>query len=207
MSPRILLFATMLTASLLGTSCGKDCEPTPEPVAATPIQAATLHVFFEYAGSADGRSVSYLADKPTGQLASDRLTLTLNNMFPAVGPSDKVVFVLAKSQQKPGLVGTYSLASQPDASKGDVQTTFFRYSSIKENTDNYVASNLNQLSGSLVITAYDAARQLISGTYEIKAAGIRDVFTFRPNFDSNPDSRRLGNLRVHGSFQEIPLLP
>lgn len=207
MAPRILLFASMLTASLLGTSCTKECDPIPESVAAAPAQAATLNVNFEYAGSAEERSVSYVADKPGAELLSDRLLLTISSEATTTGPADRITFALAKSRQKAGLVGTYSLASQPDASQGDVQVSFIRFTPSTNTYNNTVSGNQNQLSGSLIVTAYDEARKLISGTYEMKTTGIRDVFAFRNYADVTPDARREGSLRVHGSFTEIRLLP
>ncbi|SDX82295.1 hypothetical protein [Hymenobacter psychrophilus] len=197
----------MLTASLLGTACTKDCDPIPESVATTPAQAATLNVNFAYAGSTEERSVSYVADKPNAELLSDRLLHTISSEATTTGPADRVTFALAKSRQKPELVGTYSLSSQPDASQGDVQVSFIRFTPSTNTSNNTISGNQNQLNGSLIITTYDEARKLISGTYEVKATGIRDVFAFRNYADLNPDAQREGNLRVHGSFTEIRLLP
>lgn len=208
MSSRLILLASMLMASLLGASCRKDCDPTPTPaVVAEPAQAATLNVNFEYAGSPEARSVSYVADKPSAELLPDRLIITISGGGGSSGPADRVGFALARSRQKPGLVGTYTLASQPDASQGDAQVMFIRFTPSTNTANNTVSGNQNQLSGSLTITAYDAARQLVSGTYEVKAAGLRDVFSFRNYADYTPDARREGNLRVHGSFTELRLRP
>ncbi|WP_019946308.1 hypothetical protein [Hymenobacter aerophilus] len=208
MSSRIIFLASLLTASLLGTSCRKDCDPTPTPpVVAEPAQAATLNVNFAYSGSTEARSVSYVADQPSAELLSDRLIITFDGGLGNGGPADRISFALAKSRQKPGLVGTYSLASQPDASQGDAQVMFIRFTPSTNTANNAVSGNQNQLSGSLTITAYDAARQLVSGTYEVKATDLRDVFAFRNYADYTPDARRLGDLRVHGSFTELRLRP
>jgi hypothetical protein len=189
----------VLIAITLGTAaCQKDND-SPQPAAITPAQEAALNMVFRYYSPDESRGINYLADKPAGELLPDRLTVKLTGP----GSTDQIEFVLTRSRQKPGLVGTYTLASQPDPGQGDVQVTYQR-AGATDSRRNGMSSTANRLEGSFTITSYDAGRHLISGSYTCSAPGTKDPFVFLTN-GFTADTRRDGDLRVYGTFTEVPL--
>ena len=200
MLKNLLLALIALTLGI--TACQKD-ETPPQPTAVAPTQEATLNMVFRYYSPDESRGINYLAEKPTGQLLADRLTVQFNNSVSGFTSTDQIEFVLPKSRQKPGLVGTYTLASQPDPGQGDVQVSYQRAGTAISRS-NGVHSNSHRLEGSFTITSYDASRNLISGTYTCTAPSSKDPFTFLPN-GTTADGRRDGDLRVSGRFTEVPL--
>ncbi len=200
------LASTLLLSSLLVTACSKK-DPDPQPTPSTPAQAATVNVAFDnYATAsqpASTESLSLLATKPTYQAFSDRLEVKLEvaNVLGLV--QDRVLLVLPIGRQRNGLVGTYTLASQPDASLGEVLVTYRRPSNSNSAYDNVYGSNTAKLEGSFTITGYDASRRLLSGSYAVKALNVKTPFSFI-GAGSGDDPRRSGDLRLGGTFQELP---
>ncbi len=204
------LASTLLLSSLLFTACSKkdaDPQPTPSAPAPAPAQAATVNVAFDnYATAsqpASTESLSLLATKPTYQAFSDRLEVKLEVADVRGVVQDHVLFVLPISRQKSGLVGTYTLASQPDASLGEVLVTYRRPSNSLSEYSNVYGSNTAKLEGSFTITGYDASRRLLSGSYAVKALNVKGPFSFL-SAGSWGDTRRSGDLRLSGTFQELP---
>lgn len=193
------ILVTLLTSATLFTvACHKDQDDQPQPTAA--VQAATLNMTFHYASPDETRGINHLADKPSGQQLADRLVVTFSNS--QTSPTDQLEFTIAKSRQKSGLAGTYALASQPDPGAGDVQVRYLRHTPSSAAIGNLVTGNTHRLTGSFIISSYDANRQLISGSYIVEAADSKDPFTF---LTTNIDTRRSGELRVYGTFTEVPL--
>lgn len=193
-----ILFAFLTTASLFTIACQKDDSNPPQPAA--PVQEATLNMVFRYYTPDESRGINHLADRPSAQQLSDRLVVKFSNS--QASPTDQLEFTIAKSRQKAGLTGTYTLASQPDPGAGDVQVSYLRPSLNSSAIGNLVTGNSHRLTGSVVISSYDAARNLISGSYSVEAAGSKDPFVF---LATGSDTRRTGDLRVYGTFTEVPL--
>lgn len=202
--------ASFLLAATLLTACSKketDPQPTPPPPA--PAQAATINMAFDFyptpSSPARTQSLSLVPQKPAGQLLSDRLVIKLEYANGINFVEDQVQFTLPLSRQKPGLVGTYTLASQPDASVGEVLVAYTRPIAASANAYfNTYDSNRARLEGSLVISAYDATRRLISGTYTVKAPNVKTPFLFL-GYNATSDTRSDGDLRLSGTFTELPL--
>jgi hypothetical protein len=201
------LTPSCLALIVLAACSHKDADPQPAPVA--PVQAATLDVKFDYYATtslpASTQSKSLLADKPTWKQASDRLTITLEVLNVISTVDDHVDFVLPLSKQKPGLTGTYTVASQPNTTAGDALASYIR--PVPSNSSAYpnvYTSNSNQVTGTLTITSYDAKRQLLSGTYQARYSNVKGPFSFL-GMGSVGDPRRDGDLTISGTFQEIPL--
>lgn len=197
-----LLAATLLSAC---SKKGTDPQPTPAP----PAQAATINMAFDFYPTASSpartQSLSLVPQKPAGQLLNDRLVIKLEYADAANFVVDQVQFTLPLGRQKPGLVGTYTLASQPDASVGEVLVVYNRPVSASANAYfNTYESNQSRLEGNLVIGAYDATRRLVSGTYTVKAVNVKSPFSFL-SYNSSGDPRPNGDLRVSGTFTELPL--
>lgn len=193
-----LLFTFLTSASLFTIACQKDSADQPQP--AVPVQEATLNMTFHYTSPDETRGINHLADRPSGQQLSDQLVVRFSNSQTI--PIDQLEFTLAKSRQKPGLAGTYTLSSQPDPGAGDVQVSYLRPTPSSSAIGNLVTGNSHRLTGSFVISSYDATRQLISGSYTVEAPGSKDPFVF---LSTGSDTRRSGDLRLYGTFTEVPL--
>ncbi|GAA4037929.1 hypothetical protein GCM10022409_23990 [Hymenobacter glaciei] len=202
--------ASFLLAVTLLTACSKkEADPQPTPAQPAPAQAATINMAFDFyptaSSPASTQSLSLVPQKPAGELLSDRLVIKLEHANAANFVGDQVQFTLPLSRQKSGLVGTYTLASQPDASVGEVLVAYNRPVSASANAySNTYNSNNARLEGSLIISAYDAPRRLISGTYTVKAVNVKSPFLFL-GYNSTSDPRRDGDLRLTGTFTELPL--
>jgi hypothetical protein len=198
-------FLFLLGLSLLTGCAKKEDAPQPAP-APTPAQAATVNIAFDaYATAsqpASTESLSLLATKPSYQVFPDRLQVTLEVLSVINTVQEQVVFTLPLSRQKNGLVGTYTLASQPDASLGETLVAYTRPSGSTSAFSNVYGTNSARLEGTFVVSSYDAARQLLSGSYSVKALNVRGPFSFL-GVGSVGDPRRTGDLRLSGTFQEI----
>jgi hypothetical protein len=199
--------ASLALAAILLSACSKK-EADPQPATPAPVQAATINVAFDYyatgSSPATTQSLSLLAAKPTYQALADRLEVKLESLSSLNFVEDRVQFVIPISRQKTGLVGSYTLASQPDASLGEVLLTYTRPSNSSSAYSNVYSGNQSRLEGSFVITSYDASRRLISGSYSVKALNVKGPFSFL-GVGSAGDPRRDGDLRLSGTFQELPL--
>lgn len=199
---------TLCLAAATLTACSKKEEPQPVASTPAPIQAATVNTAFDaYAtGSspATTQSISLLATKPTYQVFSDRLEVKLEALNTNNFVQDRVLFTIPVSQQKVGLAGTYTLASQPDAGLGEVLVKYTRPSNSTSTFDNVYGTNSARLEGNFIITGYDASRRIISGSYTVKMLNVRSPFSF-VDTRSSGDPRRDGDLRLSGTFQEVPL--
>jgi hypothetical protein len=148
----------------------------------------------------------YSVAEPAGHEAdlsgiTDRLEVKLEAINTNNFVQDRVLFTIPISRQKAGLMGTYTLASQPDAGLGDALVTYTRPSNSTSAFDNVYGTNSARLEGSFIITSYDASRRIISGSYTVKMKG---PFSF-VDVNSAGDPRRDGDVRLSGTFQEVPL--
>jgi hypothetical protein len=200
------LASLLLAVTLISACSKKEADPQPTPVT-PPAQAANIDVKFDYysTGStpATTQSISLLADKPTWKQASDRLTITLEKLNVLGTAQDRVELTIPLNKQKPGLVGTYVLASQPNTTMGEALLEYVRPGSSSSYSNTY-GSNGNQVAGNMVITSYDTKRQLISGTYTARFTNVKGPFSFL-GVGSVGDPRLDGDLTLNGTFQELPL--
>lgn len=201
--------ASLALAAILLSACSKkEADPQPQPAVPAPVQAATINVAFDYYATgnspASTQSLSLLAAKPTYKALADRLEVKLESLNSLNFVEDRVQFVIPISRQKTGLMGSYTLASQPDASLGEVLVTYTRPSNSSSAYSNVYSGNQSRLEGSFIITSYDASRRLISGSYTVKALTVKGPFSFL-GVGSASDPRRDGDLRLSGTFQELPL--
>ena len=202
------LITFCLAAAVLTACSKKAADPQPTATAPAPVQAATINMAFDYYAVGNSpamtQSLSLLATKPTYQVFSDRLEVKLEAFSAANFLQDRVLFTIPISRQKTGLLGTYTLASQPDAGLGEVLVKYTRPSNSTSAFDNVYGTNSARLEGNFVITSYDASRRIISGSYTVKALNVKGPFSFVDNTSSG-DPRRDGDLRLSGTFQEVPV--
>ncbi|UOQ78647.1 hypothetical protein MUN84_08965 [Hymenobacter sp. 5516J-16] len=170
-----------------------------------PVQEANINFTYTYPTESKGQT--FLAPAPSGRLASDKLTLLFEKEpRPAgLGTEERVEFVLPKGKQKAGLVGTYTLSSQPDPGQGEVLATYERPAYGTGIYLNKYSGNSHRLEGSFVITEFNSARQLISGSYTFTIRNAKDPYVYLA-VGSQADSRRDCEIKSYGTFTEIPLL-
>lgn len=192
--------AALFGIVLLTTACKKESDPQFKP--AEPANSAEVNMAATYYDATPAQGLTYLAFSPSANQYSDRLELYFRDSF----NRDQLRFVLPKSRQKPGLVGTYTLATQPDPGQGDIRFEYTR--PFNENTSNFFSSNNNQLpGGTLIITGYDASRKLLSGTFTFTIKKAKDPFRFTPVVPGSPqDSRADADVKIYGNFSELTVL-
>lgn len=199
-------FLSGVSLLVLTTACQKDTE-MPAPTVTPPVQEANVSLTYTYSTASANRGQTFLAQEPTGKLASDKLTLTFEKAPRAVGmlTEERIGFVLPRSKQKTGLVGSYTLASQPDPGQGEVVATYERPTFSTGVYLNQYSGNSHPMEGSLVITKYDAGRQLISGSFTFTVKQAKDPYIYLA-ISSSSDGRSNCEIKGYGSFEEIPLL-
>lgn len=195
-----MLVTALLGSLLLITSCKKESDPEPAPL--VPAQSAEVSVAATYYDNTPAQGLHYLAYSPAASQYSDRLELLFRDDF----GREALTLVFAKSKQKAGWVGTYIVAAQPDPGQGDVQFSYVRR--LNDNYSNSFGSNTNALSeGSVVITAYDASRKVLSGTFTLHIKKAKDPFRFTSAFPgSASDARADADIKLYGTFLEVPIL-
>ncbi|MBX0291362.1 hypothetical protein K3G63_12990 [Hymenobacter sp. HSC-4F20] len=188
----------------LTASCQKDKE-MPEPTVAPPVQEANVSFTYTYPGENKGQT--FLAYAPTGKLSSDKLTLVFEKEARpnGLGTEERVDFLLPKSKHKNGLVGMYTLSSQPDPGQGDMLVTYERPPYAPGVFLNKYSGNTHVVEGSFIITEYNVGRQLISGSYIFTIRNTKDPYVYLAT-GSGADVRRDCTIKGYGTFKEIPLL-
>ncbi len=116
---------------------------------------------------------------------------------------DAISFLIAADKLTAGVLGTYSLKSQPDPNPGAVTTRYTLYS---KNTTGSSAgviygSSWNIMLGELKITSYDASRRLISGSYSLQMDNLPNPF----DGGVNNTEKEHCNLKVTGTFTHVKL--
>lgn len=202
---RKIFLLSLPTLLLAATGCHTTADPQPQPTAK---QTAIVNEgFTAYATSTlpvTSQTKALVADKPTGQLRTDKLTLVLPVLDGGNRLNSQVEFVLPAGQQRAHLVGTYQLASQPNAAQGEALLTYARPSNDNTLRGNYFSSNANAVAGTLTITYYDAGNHIISGNYQAQLPGVKDPFVYVATGYPR-DERRVGDLQLSGTFVEVLL--
>lgn len=201
---KLLLLICGLNVATL-SNCQKDSD-SPAPVDPTPAPVQEANINFVYTYPDESKGQTFLAKNPTGKLESSRLTLLFEKEIRqnALVVEDRLEFLLPQSRQKSGLVGTYTLSSQPDPGQGEIQVTYERPFSGTGVFLNKHSGNTSVIAGSFTISEYNASRKLLSGSYTFTIRQVRDPFVFL-SLNSSSDSRRLCDVKCYGTFREIPL--
>jgi|GEM_PF-4827308 len=138
----------------------------------------------------ENTSLNYAAEESGTQL---RLSFFTN--YPA--GSDGISFQIPVSRLVPGRLGVYTLGSLPNPSTGAAQLDY-RFAVSNTRTAIY-QSGTTRVEGSLEITAYNAAKKTISGTYTVR---LPDVFD---PFDTAMIPARRCTFTITGTFANVPV--
>ena len=202
---RSWLLALLLLSSVGFTACA-DKEEAPAPTAPDPAAAFELSHYFDFATTAPGGGTSHSGAgmvhpskdiAGTARLDAPSKTLVLN--FKAA--PDEVYFEVDQLQLRPGWTGTYALRCQSRPTD-PVFVSYLHTQSAQVGTSILRLSDwTQQLDGNVTITAYDAQRQLVSGSYEVTAPNQRD-----PSTPANPGGP-LCTVLLTGKFTNLKVQP
>ena len=196
---RHLFILTMLAWT--AAACGsKDNDPAPTTPTG-PAMELTMTRTQDYLGDRTDAGITYTHATMSGQgrLANQELSL----YFAPKEGLDAISFVVAANKLATGMVGTYTLKSQPDPTLGVVVTRYTLYSknTTGSSTGTIYDSSWSLMPGELKITSYDAQRGLISGSYTLQMDNIPDPFDGR----LGSTEKEHCNLKVTGAFTNLKL--
>ena len=196
---KLLPSLALVVFSLAGASCQKNDDPAPY---VAPVATYEMYSSVSYPASRESGGISHSPKDLLGRAAwengSMALYLSSGNL-----PANQVRFLMPNSF--PGKLGAFAPESVQAPMVDEVQTTYTlsydltpttRLSKIHRGRD-YTTE------GSLVITAYDAPRNLISGSYEITFKNVADPYAeLLPNLPV-----RNSVVVVGGKFTNLPIRP
>ncbi|GAB3304181.1 hypothetical protein [Hymenobacter tenuis] len=199
MRPFLPVFLALSAVVLGTTACQKeDNEPTPE---APVIAQYKLDRMVHYPASFESSGVSHSPSAITGTVKHSGGGLELR--FRSGDPSeDNVVFLLDYTKLTPGRVGKYPLKSVAATANPAQATYTLTYSSDQNSLVGKIyRASLHKTTGDLTISAYDARRGLISGTYALTMSEVPD-----PYADLTPNRpARSADIMVNGEFTNVPV--
>ncbi|WP_400193345.1 hypothetical protein [Hymenobacter sp. B81] len=168
-------FPLLLLAAVLGfttASCDDQPEATPQPQSA-PAADFNLSRSFYYPGTTVFSGVSYPTPDLRGHssLNADGLHLQFNTLDRREG----LALSVDRSRLGADLLGTYTLRSASDSRPAATVGYGYNYRVTDSGTSgSYYASSFSELEGQVRITAYDATRRLVSGSYEVRLPDVSD---------------------------------
>ncbi|TGE27711.1 hypothetical protein [Hymenobacter metallicola] len=183
---------------LLATGCDKEDEqdPTPEPL---PEPTVVYNRSIVYADNGQRRDTVFQAKQVVATSIQNKTDFYVR-VAPATS-SETVSFILDRTKIKASLVGSYTLKNMKnfDVQDADVTYSYRLAENLGGGTVLFFSKGQN-LTGNLIITAYDAKRQLLSGSYDVIMPGNYDPTVAYSSFP-----KRRCDITLRGSFTNIPL--
>ena len=191
--------ASLLLAAVLLTACSKK-EADPQPAPAPAVRADITRTFTYPGNSGFDTALTYTQKtlQIRGQLDATKLLL----FFDAPEGSDNLAFTIPAVALAAGLPGTYALRDRQN-SPGKVVETDYTYKIVNTpsvSSFHLYASARNNMTGRVIITAYDAQRRLLNGSFEMTMDGVSD-----PREDFPSPMPMPCNVKVTGSFENLKL--
>ncbi|SFQ32264.1 hypothetical protein [Hymenobacter arizonensis] len=172
---RTLLLVALASASGIFTACS---DKTEAPAPADPTPTFKMGSYFDFvtttpaggtAHTGFGTTHSALDIKGTASLAPQVLALDF------IAGTDNAYFEVDRAKLSAAWTGTYTLRCRNRPT--DAVFTSYIYK-VTTGSVIYRLSDFTQdLTGNVTITAYDAKRQLVSGSFEVRAPEQRDPTT------------------------------
>ncbi len=190
---KTLTVPALLAFSLLISACQKDNDPQPQsnlPEAEVKLQRATTYLSTSRYDNEQGYSQKTLQN--TAVLDSDKLQLD----FDATEGKDAISFTVPRASLSAAFTGTYELRSSASPAAPTISVyTFYR----SRATGFINSATYRDIRGQLTITAYDAQRKLLTGTYKGRLENIVDP---ADSSTSSGDALRC-NVEITGSFTNL----
>ena len=204
-STRTLLLPLLLTASGLFTAC-TDKEKDDAPTPADPTPAFQMSSYFDFVATTPAGGTAH-SGYGTGHRPLDiTATATLAPQVLAldfVAGSDNAYFEVERAKLSAKWLGTYALRCRNRPTDpvftsyvysvrtgGGLSGVIYRFS-----------DTTRELSGDVTITAYDAQRQLVSGTYTVNAPDQDE-----PGKTLSPASPKC-TIILTGTFEHLKVTP
>ncbi|MDU0370652.1 hypothetical protein ACFPAF_09635 [Hymenobacter endophyticus] len=175
--------------------CSKDDQELPEP---TPEPTMSYSRSVVYQDNGQHRDTTFQA----AQLKAF-VTQTAQSLAVGVEPTtttEGISFEVDRTKLPAALTGTYTLQTLRDKTL-DAETRF--YYDLPESLGGGTViypSSMQHVTGSFVISSYDAKRQLLSGTYTATLTGASD-----PTVAYSTFPKRKCDITVSGTFANIPV--
>ncbi|OGX89087.1 hypothetical protein BEN47_08150 [Hymenobacter lapidarius] len=170
---RTLLLAALTAASGLFAACSnKDKDDTPAP--ADPKPAFQMSSYFDFITTTPAGGAAH-SGYGTGYRPSDiTATATLGPQVLALdfeAGTDNAYFEVDRAKLSAKWTGTYALRcrNRPTDPVFTSYTYTVRTATGSSGAFYRFSETTRELTGNVTITAYDAKRQLVSGTYEVRA--------------------------------------
>jgi hypothetical protein len=193
--PMIRFYVLALISVFIFSACTKEPPVTTEPE--KPNTEALLSRSFYYPQTLATDSINYTlrSDSILAKASiSEQGQLLLSFDVPYPKGNDYVLFTIGKEKIKPGYAGEYAVEhSLPGGYRGDAQVNY-RY---KKDMYSYVEFYPGNADGNLQLTAYDAGKKLISGTYNFRINSLHD-----PKVGMNWIETKI---EVKGQFVDVPV--
>jgi len=195
----------LLSAVVLFTACQKKEHPIIDPAAEG---AFTRTIVYPNQNNATHKA-SYSGNvtvNASARIENNLIYLGLVAMPPYNGSTgDGIYFTLHKSFLDKGLVGNYNLDAQTAPA-----ATAVRYNHMWQKENGGFWASIHETSmglkmeGTLNISAYNAERQLISGSFNLM---IKDLISDPMRYDgpSHIDPLKQSNITLTGTFENVKL--
>ncbi|MCA8832467.1 hypothetical protein [Hymenobacter pini] len=176
-------------------SCSKDDQELPAPA---PEPSITYSRAIVYQDNGQRRDTTFQA----AQLAASA-TQSAQSLSVGVAPAttaEGIRFTLDRTKLPTTFTGAYTLQTLRDRTL-DAETRF--YYDLPESLGGGTViypSSMQHVTGSFVISSYDAKRQLLSGTYTATLTGASD-----PTVAYSTFPKRKCDITVSGTFANIPV--
>ncbi len=189
--------ALLLAAAFLLAACAKKEAPPADPAPATTL-ARTL-TFPKATSLSNDTTYAQPAMTSTGQLDGQGLRV---GFAPRVG-RDVIQFTVPAAALVPAVVGSYELVdrSRSPGTAASVAYSFLLARNLASSGSFLIDGESYATRGQLLITAYDAPRRLLSGSFEMVIDDLQNI----TDKYSVPNAPPLCNLKVTGTFTNLKL--
>jgi hypothetical protein len=188
----------LLGLTLAFTACDKDDrENTPEP---TPETSVTYSRSIEYEDNGQHRDTTFQAPQLKGFVTQTAEGLSVGTDL-ATG-TEGIGFELNRLKLPATLTGTYTLKTLRDRTLEADVIYYYKLPESRGGGTILYPSSMQHVTGNLVISRYDAKRQLLSGTYTatLTLTGASD-----PTVAYGTFPKRSCDITVTGTFSNVPL--
>lgn len=190
-TPSLLLGLTLAFTA----GCSKDDQETPEP---TPEPTMSYSRSIIYQDNGQRRDTTFQVAQLKGYATQMAKSLSVG-VEPITG-TEGIGFGLDRTKLSAALTGAYTLQTLRDRTlDAEVSYYYDLPESLGGGTTIY-PSSMQNVTGSFVISSYDARRQLLSGTYTATLTGASD-----PTVPYMTFPKRRCDITVAGTFANIPV--
>lgn len=176
--------------------CDKDDrEETPEPM---PEPAVTYSRSIVYQDNGQHRDTTFQAKQLKGFVTQTAEGLSVGADL-ATG-TEGIGFELNRLKLPATLTGTYTLKTLRDRTLDADVIYYYKLPESRGGGTILYPSNMQHVTGNLIISRYDAKRQLLSGTYTATLTGASDLTVAYGTFP-----KRSCDITVTGTFSDVPL--